>query len=148
MDMKETAAMIVLINQHDPRVQSNEASDLIWANAMAPFTKAEAWQAVLEHYKASEQYPATPAAIKKRASSIASRREAEQRAIDAGPPQPAKSFADYERRVSSPEFRALFERGRCEGNADRVFSTVLRETGDRSKAFAARDAALNASRVA
>jgi hypothetical protein len=47
--------------------------------------------------------------------------------------------------MRDPMFRGLpqFEEGRKIGNAERAYRTVLRETKDRAKAEAARDAILN-----
>jgi hypothetical protein len=83
MDTREAAEIVIAINQHDPRVQSNEIADAIWANALAPFTRDLAWAAVLEHFRLSDDTAPTPAMIRKRASAMAERAQAKQRAIQA-----------------------------------------------------------------
>lgn len=83
MDTRAAAEIVIAINQHDPRVQSNEIADAIWANALAPFTKDLAWAAVLEHFRLSDDVAPTPGMIRKRASNMAEREEAKQRAIQA-----------------------------------------------------------------
>lgn len=83
MDTREAAEIVIAINQHDPRVQSNAIADAVWANALAPFTRELAWNAVLEHFRLSDDVSPTPAMIRKRASAMAERAAAKQRAIDA-----------------------------------------------------------------
>ncbi|QKY78997.1 hypothetical protein Jinkies_49 [Arthrobacter phage Jinkies] len=83
MDTREAAEIVIAINQHDPRVQSNAIADAIWADALKPFTKELAWAAVLEHYRLADDTAASPAMIRKRASHMAERAAAKQRAIEA-----------------------------------------------------------------
>jgi len=138
MDRRETIAMLTWVNQVDPRVMLNEAAVELWAHSLAPFDSSEAKQAILEHYRTNESIAASPGAIRKRAQTVRNTRDAQQRAIE--PPSRPKTEADYRRKIrESPEFMALFEQGRREGNAERAYATVLRETGDRQQAFAARD---------
>jgi hypothetical protein len=83
MELREAAEIVIAINQHDPRVQSNEIADAIWADALKPFTREQAWAAVLEHFRLSDDVSPTPAMIRKRASNMAEREAAKQRAIEA-----------------------------------------------------------------
>lgn len=127
MDQRETIAMLTWINQVDPRVMLNQAAAETWAYALRSVESSVAKQAVLEHYKAHESIAATPGAISKRAGHIKTAREAGQRAIDATPRRP-KTEADYRRRIrETPEFMALFEQGRVEGQAMRAAATKARE---------------------
>jgi hypothetical protein len=127
MDQRQTIAMLTWINQVDPRVLLNEASAETWAYSLRSVEPAVAKQAVLEHYKANESIAASPGAISKRASNIKNSRDAGQRAIDATP-KPAKTEADYRRKIrETPEFMALFEQGRREGNEMRAAATRARE---------------------
>ena len=127
MDQRETIAMLTWINQVDARVHLNQAAAETWAYALRAVDSAVAKQAVLEHYKAHENIAATPGAISKRAGHIKTAREAGQRAIDATPRRP-KTEADYRRKIrETPEFMALFEQGRREGNEMRAAATRARE---------------------
>lgn len=119
--------MVTWINQTDPRVMLNEASVDVWHYALRSVEPAIAKQAVLEHYKANESIAASPGAISKRAGNIKTSREAGQRAIDASP-RPMKTEADYRRKIrETPEFMALFEEGRRQGNAERARATAKRQ---------------------
>jgi len=125
MDQKQTIAMLTWINQVDPRVMLNEASAETWAYAMRTVPADVAKQAVLEHYKAHENIPASPGAISKRAGYIKTSREAGQRAIEAKPKYP-KHPSSW--RSRNPElWDQLFEQGRAEGNAMRRTATEARE---------------------
>jgi len=135
MDHKQTIAMLTWVNQVDPRVMLNEANVDVWAYSMRSVEPAVAKQAVLEHYKANESIAASPGAISKRASNIKASREAGQRAIDATP-RPMKTEADYRRKIrETPEFMALFEAGRKQGNEERRQATE-RRTGTREETHA------------
>jgi hypothetical protein len=145
VNLEETAALVTWLGQYDGRVQMTNATCDIWHNAISAFEFGIAQQAILDHYKDNDQFPASPATIKKRASAIVARSQAQQSALTAGPSRPDKTEADYRRKIrETPEFMALFEQGRREGNAERAYATVLRETGDRNQAFAARDRILYA----
>lgn len=126
MDHKQTIAMLTWINQVDPRVMLNQAAAETWAYSLRSVEPAVAKQAVLEHYKANESIAASPGAISKRAANIKNSREAGQRAIGATP-RPVKTEADYRRKIrETPEFMALFEEGRRQGNAERAAATERR----------------------
>jgi len=116
----------------------NQAAAETWAYALRQVDAAVAKQAVLEHYKAHESIAATPGAISKRAANIRTSREAGQRAIDAAPVTRPKTEADYRRRIrQTPEFMALFEQGRREGNAMRAAATKAREGAQAQDEWAA-----------
>ena len=126
MDHKQTIAMLTWINQVDPRVMLNQAAAETWAYSLRNVDPAVAKQAVLEHYKANESIAASPGAISKRAANIKASRDAGQRAIDASP-RPVKTEADYRRKIrETPEFMALFEEGRRQGNEERRLATERR----------------------
>jgi hypothetical protein len=128
METPEVIRMLTWINSVDGRVALNEAAVEMWSYAMRQVDAAVAKQAVLEHYKAHESIAATPGAISKRAANIRTSREAGQRAIDAQPVKRPKTEADYRKRIrETPEFMALFEQGRREGNAMRAAATKARE---------------------
>jgi hypothetical protein len=116
MDHKQTIAMLTWINQVDPRVMLNEASAETWAYAMANIPPDVAKQAVLEHYKAHEQYAATPGAISKRAANIKTSREAKQAALEP-PAAPFKHPMSWRAR-NPEEWDRLMEQGRMERQAD------------------------------
>lgn len=138
MKLDETAALITWLGQYDARIQVTHATRDIWHHSLSSFEFDECKQAILEHARYNENIVATPAAIRARASQIVARREAQQRAID--PPVREKTEADYRRKIrETPAFMAAFEAGRREGNADRAYATVLRETGNRQAAYAAKD---------
>jgi len=127
MDAVETSGLLIWINQFDPFVQLNDAAVDIWSYSMAPITHAEAEEAVTQHYRANPGVKAEPGAILKRALQIRSSRQAGQRAIESTP-RPAKTHADYRRKIrETPEFMALFEAGRREGNELRAAATRARE---------------------
>lgn len=128
MDRREVIAMLTWVNQTDARVLLNEASAELWGNAMAPVRSAEAKQAVLDHYERNET-ACTPAGIRKRALAIRETQLAKQHALTAAPKKPNVSYDALRKRALRPEFIEAFEAGRREGNAERAFRTVLRETG-------------------
>jgi hypothetical protein len=126
MQVQEVISMLRWVNETDPRVMFNDAAVEVWLYALRPTDPAVAKQAVLEHYKANEGIAASPGAISKRARNIAASREAGQRAIGATP-QPMKTEADYRRKIrETPEFMALFEEGRRQGNEERRRATEAR----------------------
>ena len=138
MNVVETAHMLRWLSNIDARVIYTEEAVEMWAHALAPFEASEAKQAILDHYRQNEQFAATHAGIRKRALAVRATREAQQRAIE--PASRTYSEADYRRKIrETPAFMAAFEQGRREGNADRAYATVLRETGDRQAAYAAKD---------
>lgn len=116
MDHKQTIAMLTWINQVDPRVMLNEANVEVWAYAMANVAGDIAKQAVLEHYKANENIPATPGAISKRANNIRNSREAKQNALE--PPQPKYKHPMSWRARNPEEWDRLMEQGRQERRRD------------------------------
>ena len=119
--------MLRWINEGDPRVQFNDSAVEQWHYALRTVEAAVAKQAVLEHVKLHEGIPVSPAAISKRAGYIKNSRDAGQRAIDATP-RPPKTEADYRRKIrETPEFMALFEKGRLEGNEMRASATRARQ---------------------
>lgn len=81
MELREAAEIVIAINQFDPKVQSNEIADAIWADALAPFTKEIAWAAVKEHYRINDDTTATPGMIRKRASIMTEQQKSRERAI-------------------------------------------------------------------
>ena len=85
MDHKQVIAMLTWINQVDPRVMLNEAAAETWAYAMRNIPADVAKQAVLEHYKAHEQFAASPGAISKRAANIKTSQDAKTRALTETP---------------------------------------------------------------
>ncbi|MFJ4288002.1 hypothetical protein ACIPY0_20365 [Paenarthrobacter nicotinovorans] len=129
MQLQEVISMVRWINESDPRVPFNDSSVEQWHYALRSVDAAVAKQAVLEHVKINDGIPVSPAAISKRAGYIANARAAGQRAIDAAPVTRPKTEADYRRRIrQSPEFLALFEQGRREGNAMRAAATKARDS--------------------
>jgi len=116
MDHKQTIAMLTWINQVDPRVMLNEASAETWAYAMANIPADVAKQAVLEHYKAHEQFAASPGAISKRAANIKTSREAKQAALE--PPLPPYKDPNSWRVRNPEEWDRLKEQGRLEREND------------------------------
>lgn len=116
MDHKQTIAMLTWINQVDPRVMLNEASAETWAYAMSNIPTDVAKQAVLEHYKAHEQFAASPGAISKRAGNIKTSREAKQKALE--PPLPPYKDPNSWRARNPEEWDRLKEEGRQSRIAD------------------------------
>ena len=130
MNAEEVVTLLTWINQADPRMQLTAANRDVWEYSLSAFTFADAKQAVLEHYRYNDTDLPNPGTIRKRAAVIKSSREAKQQALTAGPSGPVRTFGDYERRVQSPQFRALFERGKAEGNAERARRTEERNARD------------------
>ena len=116
MDHKQTIAMLTWINQVDPRVMLNEASVDVWAYAMSNIPGDVAKQAVLEHYKATEQVAASPGIISKRANAIRNSREAKQNALEP-PARPFKHPMSWRAR-NPEEWDRLMEEGRMARQAD------------------------------
>ena len=135
MQVQEVISMLRWINEGDPRVQFNDSAVEFWHYSLRTVDAAVAKQAVLEHVRQHEQIVATPAAIAKRAANIKASRDAGQRAIDATP-RPMKTEADYRRKIrETPEFMALFEEGRRQGNEERRQATE-RRNGTREETHA------------
>ena len=126
MQVQEVISMLRWINEQDPRVQFNDSAVEFWHYCLRTVDAAVAKQAVLEHVKQHEDIAATPGAISKRAGYIKASRDAGQRAIEASP-RPMKTEADYRRKIrETPEFMALFEEGRRQGNEERRLATERR----------------------
>ncbi|UYM26625.1 hypothetical protein SEA_BAUER_76 [Arthrobacter phage Bauer] len=87
MNLEETNYFLGWLSQHDPRVQNGYAAVEVWQASLATATAAEAKQAILEHYRANEAVPASPAGIRKRTQTIRATVEAQTRAIEAAPGQ-------------------------------------------------------------
>lgn len=128
MTEEETAVFLVWVNQFDPFVQMNDAAARIWHGSMYQLHVDEAEEAVIQHYRMNPGKQAEPGLIMKRALTIRATEQAKRQAmaITAGQPVREKSFKDYEKRTQSPEFRALFDEGRRQGNADRAVRTEAR----------------------
>ena len=125
MDAKETITMLTWINQTDPRVMLNQASVERWQYALRPYEYAVCKQAVLEHYKLHEDFPASSAAIAKRAGYIRSSREAGQRASAIEPsPTPSQQNAQDGNLIRSwrqrnpEEWDRLVKQGAADRRAD------------------------------
>lgn len=128
MEEHETATLLVWINQFDAFVQMNDAAAKIWHGSMYQITYAEAEEAVIQHYRANPGKQAEPGGIMKRALTIRATEQAKRQAkAITGPPPPEKTMDQYESRVKSPQFIALFQEGVRQGNADRAARTAARE---------------------
>lgn len=117
MNLEETVTIMTWVNQHDPRVQINKPSRDIWANALAPYTYDECMQAVLDHYRVSDDESVSPAKIRKRAELVRSQRTGRQSAIEANPKQSSKHPMSWRAR-NPEEWDQLMEQGRQERLAD------------------------------
>ena len=119
MNAEETVVLLTWVNQHDPRVQLNAAARDIWAYSLAPFTAAEAKQAVLDHYRLNDSVAVTPGAIRKRADDHRAVTQGRQSAQTA--PRELESSAGRRMvswRSRNPELWAqLMEQGRQERRA-------------------------------
>jgi hypothetical protein len=125
MQVQEVISMLRWINEGDPRVPFNDSAVEQWHYVLRSVDAAVAKQAVLEHVKQHENIQVTPAAIYKRAGYIKNSRDAGQRAISTT--APVKTEADYRRKIrETPEFMALFDKGRDEGNEIRRLATERR----------------------
>ena len=126
MQIQETITFLRWLCEHEYRIQYSDAAVEVWNYSLRTVEPSVAKQAVLEHYKANEAVVATPGGIAKRAGYIKTAREAGQRAISTTP-APVKTEADYRRKIrETPEFMALFEKGRAEGNEMRRLATERR----------------------
>ena len=85
MNLTETNAFLTWLSQHDGRVSNGVAAVEVWQASLATATAAEAKQAILDHYRANEAVPASPAGIRKRTLTIRTTTEAQHRAIEATP---------------------------------------------------------------
>lgn len=109
---EETATLLVWINQFDAFVQMNDAAAKIWHGSMYQIEYAEAEEAVIQHYRLNPGKQAEPGAIMRRALTIRATEAAKRQAkAITGPPPRERTFGEYESRVQSPQFRALFEEG-------------------------------------
>jgi hypothetical protein len=126
MEEEEVVTLLTWINQSDPRMQLTPANRDIWHYSLSAATYDDAKQAVLEHYRYNDSELPNPGTVRKRAAAIKSSRQAKQQALTAGPTSAPKTFKDYEKRTQSPQFIALFEEGRRQGNADRAARTAAR----------------------
>lgn len=118
LNAEETVLLLTWVNQHDPRVQLNAASRDIWAYSLAPFTAAEAKQAILDHYRLNDSIPVSPGAIRKRADdhrAVTEGRDSAQKKLPRSAwDSPAASF-----RKSDPErWDQLLKKGSSERTAD------------------------------
>lgn len=112
MELLETTKLLIWINQFDAFVQMNDAAAKIWHGSMRSVTYDEAEEAVIEHYRLNPGKQAEPGMILKRALTIRATADAKRQArAITGPPAPEKTFEQYESRVKSPQFRALFDEG-------------------------------------
>ncbi len=127
---EETATLLVWINQFDAFVQMNDAAAKIWHGSMYQITYAEAEEAVIQHYRMNPGKQAEPGTILKRALNQRASAQAKVQALTAGPVAPPKTHKDYESRVKSPQFRALFEEGRRQGNEMRARATAARQRSE------------------
>jgi len=117
MDLQETILMLRWLSNVDARVIFTEPAAEMWAHALAPIEASEAKQAILDHYRTNDQFPATHAGIRKRALAVRDTREAQQRAIE--PPKAYKNPLSWRAR-NPEEWDRLFEEGRQQGNAERA----------------------------
>jgi hypothetical protein len=120
MDRREAAEIVVAINQFDTHVQSNAVADAIWFKALQPFSRELAWEAVVEHYTLNDAVSATPSMIRKRATAMASRFEAKERALTAQPAITAIKNPNSFRARNPELWDQLFEEGRKQGNEERM----------------------------
>lgn len=128
MEEHETATLLVWINQFDTFVQMNDAAAKIWHGSMRAVAYVEAEEAVIEHYRLNPGKQAEPGMILKRALTARAAADAKRQAkAITGPAGPEKTHKDYESRVKSPQFRALFEQGVREGKEMRARATAARE---------------------
>ena len=125
MQIQETITFLRWLCEHEYRIQYSDAAVEVWNYSLRSVEPSVAKQAVLEHYKANETVVATPGGIAKRSANIKASRDAGQRAISTT--APVKTEADYRRKIrETPEFMALFEKGRAEGNEIRRLATERR----------------------
>lgn len=142
MNLPDTTAFLTWLSQTDHRIQVTDANIQVWSNALATIPTAAVKAAALEHYRTNETAAPSPAGLRKLALGARERELARQSALTAAPAAPDRTEASIRQRImDTPEFRAAFERGRLEGNAERAYWTTIRETGDRTKAAAASNAA-------
>jgi hypothetical protein len=117
MNAEETVLLLTWVNQHDPRVQLNAASRDIWAYSLAPFTAAEAKQAILDHYRLNDSIPVSPGAIRKRADDHRAVTEGRQSAIEANPKRSSRNPTSWRSR-NPEEWDRLMEEGRLARQSD------------------------------
>lgn len=119
MDLNETAHMLRWLSNIDARVMFSEPAVEMWQHALAPVTAAEAKQAVLDHYRTNDQFPATHAGIRKRALNLRDTINAQHRAIDATPASTTIKHPNSWRARNPEKWDAMFEQGRRDANAER-----------------------------
>lgn len=117
MNLTETNAFVTWLSQHDGRVSNAPAAIEVWQASLANATPAEAKQAILDHYRANEAVPASPAGIRKRTQTLRTTAEAQSRAIEAtAPVKHPMSF-----RARNPElWDQLMAQGAAERRADLI----------------------------
>lgn len=122
MDLNETIHFLRWVSSVDARVMFNEPAVEMWQHALAPVAAAEAKQAVLDHYRQSDQFPATHAGIRKRALNVRDMQQAQHRALEATPASTTIKNPNSWRARNPQEWNRLFEQGRREANAERAIN--------------------------
>lgn len=120
MDLTETIHMLRWVSNIDARVMFSEPAVEMWQHALEPVTAAEAKQAVLDHYRTNDQFPATHAGIRKRALNLRDTIKAQHRAIEATPASTTIKHPNSWRARNPEKWDALFEQGRIDGNEERM----------------------------
>jgi hypothetical protein len=123
----------------------------VWHEIIGHLDYPDALDALTLHRRESAEYlqPVHIITGARRVRADRARDAGKQRALTAAPPKPDLTEPQLRRRIfNSPEFRAEFENGRVQGNADRAYQTELRNTGDRRKAVQAAQASRDAARAA
>lgn len=115
MNLTETNAFVTWVSQHDGRVSNAPAAIEVWQASLDNATASEAKQAILDHYRANESTPASPAGIRKRTLTLRTTAEAQARAIEALPPI---KHPNSWRSRNPKEWDRLFEQGREQRRAE------------------------------
>lgn len=146
MDRQSVIAMLGWINQIDARIQFNPAAEENWLNAVQTFAPGHVKAAVLEHYRVNET-AVTPAGIRRLVLAQRERALAAQAALAAKPLQQDLTYDGILKHSKTAAFRAAFDAGRVEGNAERAYWTAIRECKTHREAQAVAQTVRNEAQV-
>jgi hypothetical protein len=113
-----------------------------WHEIIGHLAYDEVLEALTMHRRESAEYlqPAHIVSGVRRVRADHARETDRQRALEAAPSNVADLTERSIRRriMDTPAWKAAFDKGRINGNADRAYNTTLRETGSKTKAAYAR----------
>lgn len=141
MNQEETGRLLGFVAAFDHRnPQDADADIMAWHAVLHEQPLQDCKEAVVRFFKTEKGWimPGDVFRLARHVRADRAREADKQRALAAAPAGPDLEHADIRRRImDTPEFKAKFERGKIDGNAERAYNVKLRETGSRDKAAAA-----------